>query len=125
MKAMLEGRAVFISASFPSGDRGERFQPYDPAEIADAVTAVARAVFTVGGKLVFGGHPTITPLILFVAEEHRHLNAVDVFQSGWYEREIPPRDATPPRARARRYPLEKESRYRAGKSAMDALTHAP
>lgn len=89
MNGPLRGGRVFLSASFPSGDRGQRFRPYDAGEIADAVTALTRAVFTAGGGLVFGGHPTITPLVLFVAGEYHLHQAVDVFQSRWFEREIP------------------------------------
>ena len=89
MNGPLRGRRIFLSASFPGGDRGKRFQPYDAGEIADAVTALTRAVFTAGGGLVFGGHPTITPLVLFVAGEYHLHQAVDVFQSRWFEREIP------------------------------------
>jgi hypothetical protein len=40
----LDGRAVFLSPSFPSGERGQRVAPYDPEAIADAVAAIARAV---------------------------------------------------------------------------------
>ena len=60
-------RRVFLSASFPSGKRGTRFEPFDPGAIADAVTAVARAVLVAKGRLLLGGHPTITPLVLTVA----------------------------------------------------------
>jgi hypothetical protein len=67
----LAGRFVFLSASFPSGDRAERFPGHGPAEVADATTAIVRGVLTAGGQLVFGGHPTITPLVLLVAGEMR------------------------------------------------------
>lgn len=85
----LDGRTVALSASFPSGARGEAFRPYDAAEVADAVTALARAVFSAGGRLVFGGHPTVTPLVLHVAGEHRTNMAVDVFQTRWFAKEVP------------------------------------
>ena len=80
----LAGRHVFLSASFPSGERGKEVEPYDPQAIADAVSAVVRAVFVEGGKLLFGGHPTITPLILFIGTELRAKRVVDVFQSKWF-----------------------------------------
>ncbi len=35
----------------------------------DAIVAIARGVFAGNGRLVFGGHPTITPLVLMVASE--------------------------------------------------------
>ncbi len=69
---------VFLSASFPSGARGEGFRPYDPADIADAVTALVRSLFNAGVPVAFGGHPTITPLVLFVAAEHGVRGSVEM-----------------------------------------------
>lgn len=86
----LAGRYVFLSASFPSGERALRFQPCDPGEITDAVTAVVRAVLKGHGKLLFGGHPTITPLVLMIASELDRKSVVDVFQSLWFEDSITP-----------------------------------
>ena len=89
MSVDLAGARVFLSASFPAGSRGERYRPYDPAEIADAVTALARALFIAGGSVVFGGHPTITPLVLYVATEHRVQDRVAVYQSNWFKDDVP------------------------------------
>ena len=86
----LAGQYVFLSASFPSGERARRFPPFDPGEIADAVTAVVRAVLKGDGKLLFGGHPTITPLVLMIASELNRKAVVDVFQSHWFEDQITP-----------------------------------
>ena len=86
----LEQRSVFLSASFPAGERGQRFQPYDPGGIADAVTAVVRAVLVRNGRLTFGGHPTITPLVLMVASELDSKGHVDVFQSRWFKDQLTP-----------------------------------
>jgi len=84
----LAGGHVFLSASFPSGDRGREVEPYDADAIADAVTAVVRAVLLSDGKVLFGGHPTITPLVLLIATELRVQHAVDIFQSRWFEGEV-------------------------------------
>ena len=84
----LVGRHVFLSASFPSGNRGERFTPFDAAAIAEAVTAIVRAVLSSGGMLLFGGHPTITPLVLMIGTELRVRQAVDIFQSEWFRDQI-------------------------------------
>jgi len=81
--------SVFLSASFPSGERGERFVPYDPAAISAAVTAVARAVLLAGGRIVFGAHPTISPLVLLVAGEVGRHNAVKIYQSTLFADQIP------------------------------------
>ena len=83
--ANLNRATVFLSASFPSGERGERFMPYDPSGIADAVSAFARAVLGNNGTLAFGGHPTITPLVLMISRELRVKESVIVFQSRWFE----------------------------------------
>ncbi|SNS65667.1 hypothetical protein SAMN04488107_3344 [Geodermatophilus saharensis] len=92
--ADLRDRAILLSASFPSGERGERFKPYDADAVADAVTALVSAVITANGRLVFGGHPTITPLVLRVAADHDARNAVDVYQSDEFRDQItePTRD---------------------------------
>lgn len=87
--ANLHGQTIFISASFPSGERGRQFEPYDAAGIADAVTALLRAVFVANGRVVSGGHPTITPLILLVAAEYGQHETVDIYQSRWFDGAIP------------------------------------
>lgn len=64
----LRRRAIFLSASFPSSQRRDEFpDPADDAEIANAVVSVAKAILGADGVLVFGGHPTITPLMLWIA----------------------------------------------------------
>ena len=83
--ADLDRATVFLSASFPSGERGKRFMPYDPSGIADAVSAFSRAILDSNGMLALGGHPTITPLVLMISRELRVTNSVIVFQSGWFE----------------------------------------
>lgn len=82
------GSQIFLSASFPSGERGQEVEPYDPGAIADAVTSIVRAVFLSGGQVVFGGHPTITPLVLLIGVELEVEDRVDIFQSRWFEDRI-------------------------------------
>lgn len=84
----LGGGHVFLAASFPSGERAQEVGPFDADAIADAVTAVVRAVLLSDGKLLFGGHPTITPLVLSIGIELEVEHAVDIFQSRWFERDI-------------------------------------
>lgn len=86
----LRGQHVFLSASFPSGERGERFRPYDAAAVADAVAALVRVIFAMDGSVVFGGHPTITPLVLMIGSDLRLTHSVDIFQSRWFEDKITP-----------------------------------
>jgi hypothetical protein len=99
---MSQAWEVFLSASIPHPDRGERYRRYlkpedAAAEITQAVFALATAVFTHGGRLVFGGHPSITPLIVQVAEElpkpaTPHPQPVVIYQSDaysqWYVDEV-------------------------------------
>lgn len=68
---LLHGHAVFLSASFPSRERSPIFfESADPDEITQAIVATCRAVFSAHGRLVFGGHPSVTPLVMMVAEEY-------------------------------------------------------
>jgi hypothetical protein len=80
---------VFLSASFPSGTRGAQFEPYDPAAIVAAVRALARAILIAEGRIVFGAHPTISPVILLVAGEFDIRGAIDIYQSRFFEDQIP------------------------------------
>ncbi len=65
--SVLAGRAVFLSASIPDPERWDG--AFDAREITDAVVAASRAVLTAGGILVTAAHPTIAPLLLYVAGE--------------------------------------------------------
>ena len=69
----LSGRTVFLAASVPDSERHpEYLQIADaPFQIEQAVVSLARAVFSEGGRLVFGGHPSISPLVAMVAGEYR------------------------------------------------------
>lgn len=68
----LRGKTLFLSASIPSEGRDSRFLrvPDVQVYVTDAVSAVARAVIAHQGTLVFGGHPTITPLVSLIAGEY-------------------------------------------------------
>lgn len=83
---------VFLSASIPYPDRDKKF--YDTADIVsirDAVRALATVVIP-KAQLVWGGHPSITPLIRFVMDKmnvdlKRH---VTLYQSLFFEDKFPP-----------------------------------
>jgi hypothetical protein len=91
----LGGRFLFLSASAPSRDLA--LYPRLQMEVEDAVINLARAVFTKGGRLVFGGHPSISPLVASVAREYmppdpsspRLQRPIQVFQSEAYKKVIP------------------------------------
>jgi hypothetical protein len=63
----LAQRAIFLSASIPDVSRWSG--NFDPLAITDAVVATARAVLSSNGRLVNAAHPTMAPLILYVARE--------------------------------------------------------
>lgn len=86
----LRSRSVLLCASFPSEKRGKAVSPYDVDAIADAVTAMTRAILEANGRIAFGGHPTITPLILLIASSRSERQLVDVYQSEWFVHEITP-----------------------------------
>ncbi len=88
-EAQLGGQTVFLSASIPDPSRWDGF--FDPLEITDAVVSVARAVLSAGAVLVTAAHPTIAPLILYVAAElpDRAEHYVVVYQSAAFDDVLP------------------------------------
>ncbi len=62
-------KKIFLSASIPLADRDPKyFDTADNTAIRDAVIALARIVLP-KAELVWGGHPSITPLIKLVLEK--------------------------------------------------------
>lgn len=95
---------LLLSASVPSDKRDERFTKIKNAQIQieEAVIGLSRNIFSAGGKIVFGGHPSISPLVAMVATEYsvnkeientqrndREEKAINIFQSKAYEAVIP------------------------------------
>lgn len=84
---------VFLSASVPiprSGDE-RHFETADTVLIRDAVRSLA--VYLAGkGKVVFGGHPAITPLLVRTAETVRGIDAdiLRLYQSNFFAGRFPP-----------------------------------
>lgn len=79
---------VFLSASFPSGERGAAVAPYRPADIAAAASSAVEAVLRTGCVLVFGGHPTISPIVLHIAGLLGAGQQVEIWQSEWFRDSI-------------------------------------
>jgi hypothetical protein len=67
---------ILLSASVPSVGRSEKYQANftkiknAQIQIDEAVIGLARNTFSSNGKLIFGGHPTISPLVAMVATEY-------------------------------------------------------
>lgn len=81
--------SIFVSASIPDPKRwdGEA----DPLEITDAVVSLARVFLTAGARLVTAAHPTIAPLLLYVAAELpvEHREHVVIYQSKLFKDVLP------------------------------------
>lgn len=81
---------IFMSASVPVPGRDTRFlKTLDVVAIREAVKALVLEVVPVG-RLTFGGHPAITPLVAMlmreVAKDYR--GNVTIFQSQNFERQF-------------------------------------
>ncbi len=81
--------AVFLSASIPNPDTWAG--SFSALEITDAVVAFARVFLTAGVRLVSAAHPTIAPLLLYVAAEiePRQTERVVIYQSQLFEDVLP------------------------------------
>lgn len=71
-KCRLHGVSIFLSASVPTPERRDEYAriPEAPLRIEEAVLCVARAIFMEGGTLVFGAHPSISPLVARVVDDY-------------------------------------------------------
>jgi SLOG cluster3 family len=83
--------AVFLSASVPDPRRDRRY--YDTADltaIRDAVRALVTVVLP-KARLVWGGHPAITPLVRLIAEDMGITGAdkIRLFQSTYFSGRMP------------------------------------
>lgn len=85
----LQRRRVFLSASLPVPDREDEAGHYSPSEITDAVAAFAKAILEANGRIVSGGHPAITPILLWAAREHATRESIDLFQTEWFAATFP------------------------------------
>ena len=63
----LSGRFIFLSSGIPNSV--DWVGDFEPMEIAHAVVACARAILSLGGRLLLATHPTIAPLLLYLANE--------------------------------------------------------
>jgi len=80
---------VFLSASIPDPKRWDG--PFDALEVTDAVVAAGRSVLALDGVLVTAAHPTIAPLLLYVAAEFPATEepSVIVYQSELFDDVLP------------------------------------
>lgn len=87
--AAQEPGSIFLSGSIPDPQRWDG--EFQPLEITDAVVAFARACLTRGYRIVTAAHPTLAPLLLYVASEFPPVaNAsVVIYQSLLFETVLP------------------------------------
>ena len=79
-------KKIFLSASIPLADRDPKyFDTADNTAIRDAVIALARIILP-KAELVWGGHPSITPLIKLVLEKQKLKveDHVTLYQSNFF-----------------------------------------
>jgi hypothetical protein len=89
--ASKELKNIFLSASIPLPERDAKyFETADIVAIRDAIIALTTVVLP-KHKIIWGGHPSITPLIYYVMEK-LGLNIqehVKLYQSLWFESLFP------------------------------------
>lgn len=84
---------IFLSASIPS--REPYMHHYDAVAIRESILALV-AVTVRERRLVFGGHPAISPLVEHAARSLGAIDQVHIYQSKFFEDKIP--------AAAKRFP---------------------
>lgn len=81
---------VFLSASVPAPDRDPQyFSTADVVAIRESVLALTMVV-TPRSRLVFGGHPAISPLVHLAADQIGFAQNVAIYQSEFFRSIIPP-----------------------------------
>ncbi|MBE0392483.1 hypothetical protein [Flavobacterium sp. PL002] len=89
--ATKELKNIFLSASVPLPDRDSKyFETADIIAIRDAVIALTTVILPYH-RIIWGGHPSITPLIYYVMEK-MNLNIQDhvkLYQSLFFEQYFP------------------------------------
>ncbi len=81
----LKGMPVFLSASLPdelAGSPGAR-------ELYNAIGLLTHEVVAAGGRIVFGGHPSITPLVREAVKQLGKRDVVDLYQLRRFEESAP------------------------------------
>ena len=94
MAAINKVKNIFLSASVPLEERDPKFfETADVIAIRDAVIALASTVLTNKEyRLIWGGHPSITPLITLVLDRYdlKMSDRVILYQSMESEKFFPP-----------------------------------
>ncbi len=116
---------VFLSASIPNEDDGD----YNFLKIHDIIVTLTETVIKSGGTLVFGGHPTITPIILNIMEIMAENNNegikqypnIYLYQSAFFENTFPPETWAFPVERRKVIPMVYCSDSSLGKTERNSI----
>ena len=87
---------IFLSASIPLPDRDPKFiESADISAIRDSVNALSKYILP-NAHLIWGGHPSITPLIKYTLEqlEYDVKDHVTLYQSKLFEKNFPKDNAS-------------------------------
>lgn len=81
---------ILLSASVPLPNRDRHyFETADVLLIRESIKALVEIVLPIG-RITFGGHPAVTPLIaLFVREASLERDRLTVFQSRYFDGKLP------------------------------------
>lgn len=83
-------KSIFLAAGVPDPLQSPEFaRTANVVLIREAVIALIEVVLP-HGRLVFGGHPAITPFVSRVAAQLGHLDRVTAYQSQWFRGQQPP-----------------------------------
>ncbi|WP_319405776.1 hypothetical protein [uncultured Desulfosarcina sp.] len=82
--------AIFLAASVPIVGRGDYYETSDPFLIQFAVRELVKAVIR-DKKIVWGGHPAITPMIWTICQDLNidYSNSVVLYQSLFFKDQFP------------------------------------
>jgi hypothetical protein len=110
---------VFLSASAPDPRRHPRYHTTaDVAAIREAIVALATVVLP-RGRLLFGGHPAVSPLVLLIAQQLSAVDRVRIYQSEFFRGIVPPESlAFPSIVWTAEVPGDREASLAAMRSAM-------
>jgi len=81
----LKGMPVFLSASLPD----DLADSPRAQELYTAIALLTHEIVSAGGRIVFGGHPSITPLVREAIRELNKKDAADLFQLRRFEGSAP------------------------------------
>ncbi|MCP4546712.1 MAG: hypothetical protein GY835_09645 [bacterium] len=81
----LDDFPVFLSASLPKALEGTP----QALDLQGFLVAFIRGLFSAGGRLIFGGHPSVTPLVQRVASDFS-VGRIELFQLEKYRAVAPP-----------------------------------